>query len=317
MGIATAVIAAVAVVLVLAARPLARRRFGDDDPYRRYWAVKLVTYGITALAIVAVLVLWAPLGGRLTFILGLATAGLAFGMQQVVGALFGWVNILSGRIFQVGDRIEISQVRGDVIDLTPLRTKVLEIGLPGPPPGQRPQDGPATWVHGRQYTGRIVTISNQATFTGPVYNYSATFDYIWEELTFPIPYRCDWRRADAILLEEAQRVSSDEGAREAMEAVRDRYPLPSAEIGPRVFARATDNWMELSARFVLPVRRARSVKDEMTRRIMDRLEELGIDVASSTSEVTVRLPDGAALGEARLAPATAGGGESPAGGAQS
>ncbi len=57
-----------------------------------------------------------------------------------------------------------------------------------------------------------------------------------------------------------------------------------------MFVRATDNWVELSARFVVPVRAARSVKDQMTRRVLARLTEHGISVASATQDVTVRLP---------------------------
>ncbi len=64
-------------------------------------------------------------------------------------------------------------------------------------------------------------------------------------------------------------------------------PVPRAELEPRVFTRATDNWMELSARFVVPVRTARIVKDEMTRRIRNRLAEAGITISSETLEVTV------------------------------
>lgn len=67
-----------------------------------------------------------------------------------------------------------------------------------------------------------------------------------------------------------------------------QYPLPSTDTEPRVFSRATDDYLELSARFVVPVRRARAVKDELTQQVMGRLTAEGIDVASSTQDVTVR-----------------------------
>jgi hypothetical protein len=71
----------------------------------------------------------------------------------------------------------------------------LEIGFQrqGDSDGGDPQ---ASWVKGRQTTGRIVSLSNKLTFTDPVFNYSAAFSYIWEELTLPVPYRDDWRRGD-------------------------------------------------------------------------------------------------------------------------
>src|SRR5213078_1587969 len=193
-------------------------------------------------------------------------------------AIAGWFNITSGHIYRIGDRIELDEVRGDVIDITLLRTKMLEIGS---------AEDDKSWVKGRQHTGRIVAVSNKATFTDPVYNFSAVFDFVWEELAVPVSYRSDWHEAERIVQEEALRASASEGARAAVSAMERRYPIPHAEVEPRVFVRATDNWMELSARFVVPVRGARTAKDEITRRIRDRLDEAGIEIASETEEVTV------------------------------
>jgi small-conductance mechanosensitive channel len=149
-----------------------------------------------------------------------------------------------------------------------------------------------SWVKGRQHTGRIVAVSNKATFTSPVYNFSAIFEFIWEELTMPIAYRSDWHEAERIIKEEAVRASASEGARAAISAMERRYPIPHAEIEPRVFVRATDNWMELSARFVVPVREARTAKDAIMRRIRERLDEAGVEIGSETEDVTVRYGDG-------------------------
>ncbi len=234
---------------------------------------------MAALALVGLGIVWRPFAGQLGLVLGLITAGLAFAMQEVIGALAGWFNIVSGSIFRVGDRVQLGGVRGDVIDITPLRTKVMEIGS---------GTGQDTWVRGRQYTGRIVAVSNKATFTEPVFNYSASFEFIWEEVTIPIAYRDDWHLAEQIMTEEAVRVSSTQEAAQAIRAMVHKYPLARAEIEPRIFIRATDNYVELAARFVVPVRTARWVKDELTRRVLQRLDDAGITVASPTQDVTVR-----------------------------
>lgn len=275
------------VVIVLAAGLLswlvgriAGRR--ADDPYARYYVRKGVRYVFAVVTVIVLLIMWRAFAGRAGVVLGLATAGVAFAMQEVIGAIAGWSNIVSGRIFRVGDRIEMGGVRGDVIDLTPLRTKVMEIGSP---------TSTDTPVKGRQYTGRIVAISNKATFTEPVFNYSGAFEYIWEEMTVPVAYDDDWEMAERILTEEAQRVSASSGAQEAIRHMARRYPVPRAEVEPRVFAGATDNYLELSARFVVPVRTARSTKDDLVRSVMVRLAEHGITVASTTQDVTIHRPD--------------------------
>jgi len=274
--IATAVVVvATAVLLGLAGRFAG---WWLDDPYARFHARKLARYGIFLAALVAVAIVWRSLAGNVGVILGFAAAGIAFAMQEVIGAIAGWFNITSGRIYRVGDRIELGGVRGDVIDITLLRTEMLEIGS---------AEDDKSWVKGRQHTGRIVAVSNKSTFTSPVYNFSAIFEFIWEELTVPITYSSDWHEAERIITEEAVRASASEGARAAIGAMERRYPIPHAEVEPRVFVRATDNWMELSARFVVPVRQARTAKDAMIRRIRERLDEAGVEIASETEDVTV------------------------------
>jgi small-conductance mechanosensitive channel len=129
------------------------------------------------------------------------------------------------------------------------------------------------------------------TFTQPVYNYSAAFDYIWEEVTVPIPYQADWRRAEEIILDEVRHASRSEEAQQAMQRMAATYPVPKTEVEPRVFARATDDWMALAARFIVPVRAARSTKDEVTRRIVARLQDAGIEIASKTLDTTVHVRD--------------------------
>jgi small-conductance mechanosensitive channel len=276
--IATAiVIVATAILLGLAGRFAG---WWLDDQYARFHARKLTRYAIVLAAIIALAVVWRSLAGNVGVILGFAAAGIAFAMQEVIGAIAGWFNITSGHIYRIGDRIELDEVRGDVIDITLLRTKMLEIGS---------AEDDKSWVKGRQHTGRIVAVSNKATFTSPVYNFNAIFDFVWEELAVGIPYRADWNTAERILQEEAEAASRSIGARDAIEGMKHRYPIPRAEVEPRVFVRAADSWMELAARFVVPVREARTAKDAITRRVRERLDAAGIEIAFPSEEVTLRV----------------------------
>lgn len=276
--VATAIAVAVALLIAWGGGRIARRTV--EDAFGRYHLRKAIRYIVFLALIVSLLVIWSAFAGRAGVVLGLLAAGLAFAMQEVIGALAGWVNILSGRIFRIGDRVQMGGVQGDVIDITPLRTKLLEIG-------STLEDAP-TWVRGRQHTGRIVALSNKLTFTEPVFNYSAALGYVWDELTLPVSYRSDWRTAEAIVREEAERVSATDGARAALAMLAREYPVPATELEPRVFVRATENWMELAARFVVPVRTARTAKDDLTRRISARFDTAGIEFASETMEITLR-----------------------------
>lgn len=264
-----------ALVFTIGAGRLAR------DAYSRYYARKILRLIVFVVAAIALAIVWRPFAGQIGVVLGLFAAGVAFAAQEVIGALAGWLNIMTGSIFRVGDRVEMAGVRGDVIDITPLRTKILEMGAPRPF-GQSASD---SWVGGRQYTGRIVAISNKSTFTQPVFNYSHAFEYIWEELIIPLEMSSDWRQAEQILLDEARDISRTEGARRAIEQISRSAPVKRAEIEPRVFVRVDQRWVELSARFVVPVREARSTKDALTRRVLDRLQAAGIELAMDSVQV--------------------------------
>ncbi len=279
-ALSSAVVVAIAVLVAWLVGLIVNARV--DDATTRFYLRKFVRYGVAFVVVVVLGVLWRAFAGRVGVVLGFAAAGVAFAMQEVIGALAGWVNIVSGRIFRIGDRIEMGGVLGDVIDITPLRTKVMEIGS---------RDETGSWVHGRQLTGRIVAISNKSTFTQPVFNFSASFDFIWDEFTLPVAYDEDWERASALMQEEADRAAATEGAAEAVARMRRRYPVPGTDLTARVYVEPTDDYMQLTARFVLPVRTARAVKDGLARRTVARLEAEGIHVASGTSDVRVQMDD--------------------------
>jgi small-conductance mechanosensitive channel len=240
-----------------------------DSRYDRFYGRKFIRYGMGLVVVVLLVIIWQPFGGQFAAAFGFATAGLAFAMQEVIGALAGWFNITAGGIFRIGDRIQMAGVRGDVIDITPLRTKLMEIGAES-------DDG--TWVKGRQHTGRMVAISNKATFTEPVYNFSSFFDFIWEELHILIPHHEDRETAAAVLQEEAENLSDVEEALAAMDQLRSRFPVPQTELLPRVFARLEEDGVRLATRFIVPTRTARSIKDELARRVEARLAQRGVEL---------------------------------------
>lgn len=290
VAVSTVAIIIAASAIRLLTVPLVRRRYADDQ-YRRYWSSKVVTYIVVTIALIALIALWAPLGGRLSVIIGFATAGVAFAMQEVIGALFGWVNILAGRIYNVGDRIEVAGVRGDVVDITPLRTTLFEIG-------SQPafSAGTSTWVSARQPTGRMVTVSNKKTFTSPVFNFSAHLDWIWEEIAFAVSRDGDWQGAEAIVLEEmcAHEPDLRRQGEAALAQLGERYLLSRSEVEPQTYVRVADGDVEIVGRFVTGVRSARRAKDRIVRRVLTRFSERSIALAYQTYSVALDGDGGAA-----------------------
>ena len=280
------VVVVLRLVLNAVTRPTLR---GDDDdmpaPARsRFWVQQGVGLAVAALLVFGLVSIWFDNTDRLATVAGFFAAGLAFALQKVVTSVAGYFVILRGGAFSVGDRILMGNVRGDVIALGFTRTTVMEIGQS---PGER-HDDPSVWVRSRQYTGRIVTVTNDKIFDAAVFNYSRDFPYIWEEMTIPVSYKDDRRRAEQIMLEVAERhtVEIGEMSREALERMRGRYYVHITDLRPRVFMRITDNWVELSVRFMARAGGGvREMKDRMSREILDGLEQAGIGIASGTYEI--------------------------------
>ncbi|MDT7953540.1 MAG: mechanosensitive ion channel [Acetobacteraceae bacterium] len=278
----------VAIVLLVSRllRALAGRlpgRTANSSLQTRFWARQGISLLTAIVLILGILSIWFNDPTRLATAFGLVSAGLAFALQQVVTSIAGYFVILRGNTFTVGDRISMGGVRGDVMKLGFIQTTIMEMGQP---PSVQGAD-PAMWVRSRQFTGRIVTVSNSQIFSDAVYNYSRDFPLIWEEMAIPISYDADRDRAEAILLEAAG-LHAKEGSEMAATRkaeLQARYGVDPLDLESRVFYRITDNWLELSLRFVVGTHRIRGAKDAMYRHILKEFDKAGIGIASATYDI--------------------------------
>ncbi|HEX4997078.1 MAG TPA: mechanosensitive ion channel domain-containing protein [Terriglobia bacterium] len=247
----------------------------------QFWARQGIHLATALALVIGLLSIWFDDPTRLATALGLITAGLAFALQKVVTALAGYFVILRGRTFNVGDRISMGGVRGDVIALGLMQTTIMEMGQP---PDVYEQAEPAMWVRGRQYTGRIVTVSNDKIFDEPVFNFTRDFPYVWEEIRVPITYDSNRGAAEQIVLDAVTRrtMKVTDLSREALEELKRRYFLNEDDMIPRVFLRLTDNWLELGVRFFAADHGIRALKDAITRDILDGFDAAKITIASAT-----------------------------------
>ncbi|MDQ3280831.1 MAG: mechanosensitive ion channel family protein [Acidobacteriota bacterium] len=272
-------------ILRAIARALLRNR---DDVRAHFWSRQAVQLLATVLFLLMLVSIWFDQPQRVAGPAGLITAGLAVALQRVITAVAAYFVILRGRVFNVGDRIAMAGVRGDVIALGYTRTTIMEMG-------QTPQeqsDDPSMWVDARQFTGRIVTVTNDKIFDEPVYNYSRDFPYIWEEIHVPIQHGADYWKAEQILLEATGRHTPDLKQINARDVatLRRRYGITPEHAVPRVYLRITDNWLEMTVRFLVPDHGIRGVKDAIAREVIEQFAAAGITVASTTVAVVQVAP---------------------------
>lgn len=172
-------------------------------------------------------------------------------------------------------------VRGDVIGLTFMQTRIMEMGQ-----SPREETDKRSWVHSRQFTGRVVTVTNDKVFDEPVYNYTHDFAYIWDEISIPLHFQQDFAKAERIILHSANRHARTSKRLGADEVTRleARFGIDAGEIEPRLFWRITENWLEMTLRFLGPDHGIREIKDQITRDIISGFEREKIMIAAVRQE---------------------------------
>lgn len=242
-----------------------------DIRYRLRKAIAFTSYLASALFLTIV---FNDRLGQLTVVFGVVGAGVAFALQEVIASFAGWIAISLGQFYKPGDRVQLGGIMGDVIDISILRTTVMEIGA---------------WVKADQYSGRIVRIANSFVFKEPVFNYSADFAFVWDEITVPVKYGSDHRLARQILLQIADEVVGEyvpKAEAEWKHLVR-KYLIEDARIEPIVTLVTNDNWMEFTLRYVVDYKARRVAKDRLFTRILD--EFIATDGRVAFASTTVQL----------------------------
>jgi small-conductance mechanosensitive channel len=164
-----------------------------------------------------------------------------------------------GGFYNVGDRVQLGGIKGDVIDIGFLRTTIMECG---------------GWVNGDLYNGRIVRVANSFVFKEPVFNYSGEFPFLWDEIVIPIKYGSDYDLARKIIEEAAASVVTDDtiAARSRWGELVRSYRIEDARLEPLVTLIANDNWVEFTLRYVVNHRARRGAKDALFSRILKAVD---------------------------------------------
>jgi len=260
VGKVVASLLAVLVVIVLVR--YSQRALGRyvEDSQRRYRLKKLVAFGGYVVAILLLSIIFSDKLSGLTVLLGVLGAGIAFALQEVIVSVAGWVALSFGRLYDVGDRVQLGGIKGDVIDIGVLRTTLMECG---------------GWINGDQYNGRVVRVANSFIFKEPVYNYSSDFPFLWDEIRIPVRYGSNYEMArqgfqqvlDELTGEHARQLKGD------WRKMTDKYLLEDAQLKPSVSLKMDDNWAEFALRYVVDYKKRRSLKDQISSRILKLIEE--------------------------------------------
>jgi small-conductance mechanosensitive channel len=215
-----------------------------DNLRLRYSLRKWLGYICYGLYGFALMVLWLPDFAGLPTFLGLSAAGLAVVLRDPLVNVVGWLFILWRQPFQMGDRIQMGDHSGDVIDIGVFQISLMEIG---------------EWVEADQSTGRIIHIPNGRIFQQVTANYSKGFKYIWHEIPVLITFESDWETAKKILFTQvnnhAEHLSGS--AQEHLRKAGQKYMISYAKLTPTVYTTVKESGILLTMRYLCEPRRRR------------------------------------------------------------
>ena len=253
------------------------RSFQDSDS--RYRIRKFITFLGWAAAVFVVANVYSDRLTGVTVAFGVAGAGIAFALQEVIASVAGWIAVSFGGFYSTGERVQVGGIKGDVIDIGVLRTTIMEVG---------------EWVNGDLYNGRIVRVANSFVFKEPVFNYSADFPFLWDEFVLPIHYSSDRERARALILSCVNEVIDDypTRSRAAWKALVGKYRIEDASVDATVTLSGDENWLTFTARYIVDYRKRRFTKDRIFTRIFEEIDKTdgAVRLAGATLEITAAPP---------------------------
>lgn len=273
-------VAIIAILWLLRAGLLWVVRRRTDSVRLQYQWKKISAYLVAPLGILLIARVWVGGFEHMATYLGLLSAGVAIALRDPLVNLAAWAFILWRRPFQVGDRIQIGDSAGDVIDLRIFQFTLLEIG---------------NWVHADQSTGRVIHIPNGLVFSQPLANYTREFDFIWNELPVLVTFESNWQKAKSILQEivDQYSLSFSSQATEQVKRAARRFMIVYSKLTPIVYTSVADSGVLLTLRYLCHPRQRRSTAQQIWEEILRRFAACNdIDFAYPTQRFYDNLSEG-------------------------
>lgn len=227
----------------------------DKKKFFRNRKVRII---ITVVSIIVILLAWGEkLNGVIT-IVSFVSAGIAIAIREIIFNFFAGIYIRMRKPFYVEDRIEIDDIKGDVINTHGLSFEMLEIGERN---------------DGEQSTGRIVHIPNSYVFTKTLKNYTKAFKYIWDEIKIELDLDADIdatkEKIYDILFENSELQETPKKMEDAVDEAILEYRIYYNNLEPIIYTTIKDSHVELQLRYLVHPKKARNVKDEIVLKILE------------------------------------------------
>jgi small-conductance mechanosensitive channel len=230
-----------------------------EDPKVRYNWKRVTSYTASFFAIIIIGQIWLDGIGSIVTYLGLVSAGIAIALKDPITNITGWIFILWNRPLDAGDRIQLGQHSGDVIDVNMFNFTVMEIG---------------NWVDADQNTGRLIHIPNGKIFTETLANYGKGFKYIFNEIPILITFESDWKKAKNILQNLAKNIGdkSSKAAEKRIKQASKKFLIEEQNVDPEVYTKVADSGVLLTIRYLCIPKNRRDTEHDIWEKILKEFE---------------------------------------------
>ena len=241
------------------------------DSRRRHTVRIALRFAVQALALILLLVVLFGPPSQIATVLALAGAGLTVALKDFIVGFFGWFILMGPNGIRPGDWVEINGIGGEVVEVGPLHTVILETG---------------DWSDAGHPTGRKVTVVNSFAIEGHYFNFSTAGQWLWEEIEVPIPAGVDpYPVAEAV-----QGIVAAETNEDMLQAQTEWDRAVPGHVGrtfspgPAIMVRPTTLGVNVVVRYITRAHKRHEVRSRVFHKVVELLRSRHIASAPIASE---------------------------------
>ena len=234
---------------------------------KEYFINQAIQIVLNVTEVIFLLFIWNDYIQNLMTLISVTSAAMTIALREIILNFFCGIYIKVKKPFQVEDRIEVKDIRGDVMNISSLNFEVLEISTDE--------------KHG-QSTGVIVTFPNSIVFSEPVRNLNKGFKYIWDELTVKVTMDCDLVKNKQELYKIVNNIEVIKNIPKKMKAqindINTTNRVYFNKYDPTIYTKIVDDHIELTIRYLMHPKKGRFVESVIWNKVLESYKEGRIDL---------------------------------------
>ena len=229
-----------------------------NDSKKEYLYIQKYKLLINVIKLLIFILLWGKYLESFITLISLISAGFTIALRDLIFNFFSGIYIKIKKPFGIEDRIEINNYKGDVININALSFEVLEVNnqtLTG------------------QSTGVVTHLPNSLIFSYPLRNYNKVFKYIWNEMTFKVPLKCNLSKTKGVIYKI---VNSNEVIKTIPSKMKNQvnnsssdYRVYYNQYDPIIYTQIIDSHIELTVRYLIHPKTARYINSVISNKVIE------------------------------------------------